>query len=83
MNTETMQGLLRSQPFQPFEIRMSNGDVFPVRHPEMALLLRSNVILGNHEADDFVFCSLLHVADVVAMPATPKQGTEKENGNGR
>jgi hypothetical protein len=82
MNTDTMQSLLRRQPFQPFEIRMSNGDAYQVRHPEMALLLRSNVILGSPEADDFVFCSLLHVADVVAMPMPPGGATPRDNGAG-
>ncbi len=71
MNTETMQGLLRRQPFQPFEVRMSNGDAYQIRHPEMALLLRSNLVLGSHESDDFIFCSLLHVAEVKALPLTP------------
>ena len=71
MNTETMQGLLRRQPFQPFEVRMSNGDAYQIRHPEMALLLRSNLVLGSPESDDFIFCSLLHVADVKALPMTP------------
>jgi len=83
MNTETMQGLLRRQPFQPFEIRMSNGASHQVRHPEMALLLRSNVILGSPEADDFVFCSLLHVAEVVAVPTPPADAPPRENGSGR
>ncbi len=68
MNTETMQGLLRRQPFQPFEVRMSNGDAFQIRHPEMAFLLKSSLILGSPESDDFIFCSLLHVADVKALP---------------
>lgn len=68
MNTETMQGLLRRQPFQPFEVRMSNGDAFQIRHPEMAFLLKSSLILGSPESDDFIFCSLLHVADVQALP---------------
>lgn len=68
MNTETMLSLLRRQPFQPFEIRMSNGNAFQIRHPEMAFLLRSSVILGSPESDDFKFLSLLHVADVVALP---------------
>lgn len=70
MNTETMQGLLRRQPFQPFEVRMSNGDAFQIRHPEMAFLLKSSLILGSPASDDFIFCSLLHVADVKALPMT-------------
>ena len=83
MNTESMQAQLRRQPFQPFEIRMSNGAAHQGRHPEMALLLRSNVILGSPDADDFIFCSLLHVAEVVALPTPPGSAAARENGNGR
>ena len=80
MNTETMLSLLRRQPFQPFEVRMSNGDAFQVKHPEMVFLLKSSLIFGSPESDDFIFCSLLHVADVKAI-ATPAGGTgPKENG---
>lgn len=83
MNTETMLSLLRRQPFQPFEVRMSNGDSFDVKHPEMVFLLKSSLIFGSLESDDFVFCSLLHVADVKAI-ASPAGGTgPKENGKDR
>ncbi|MEE9601902.1 MAG: hypothetical protein V3V75_01250 [Thermoguttaceae bacterium] len=70
MNTETMLGLLRRQPFQPLEVRMSNGDAHQIRHPEMAFLLRSSIILGSPESDDFEFLSLLHVVDVKAIPTS-------------
>jgi len=46
---------------------MSTGDRYEVRHPEMALLLRSNLVLGSPESDDFTFCSLLHIADVKSL----------------
>ena len=48
---------------------MSNGDRFEVRHPEMALLLKSNLVFGSPESDDFTFCSLLHIADVRSLAA--------------
>ncbi len=70
---ETLLQLLRRTPFQPFEIRMSNGDAFQVRHPEMALLLKSNVVFGSPESDDFTFCALLHIADVKAVDAGTAQ----------
>lgn len=72
MNTETFQGFLRRQPFQPLEVRMSNGDSHQIRHPEMALLLKSNIVLGNPDSDNFQFLSLLHVAEVKALPIAPK-----------
>lgn len=83
MNTETMLSLLRRQPFQPFEVRMSNGDAYQIRHPEMALLLKSNLILGSRESDDFNFCSLLHVADVMAIPSPAGGPSPRENGENR
>ncbi len=71
MNTATFQGLLNRQPFQPLEVRMSNGDSHQIRHPEMAFLLRSSIILGSPESDNFEFLSLLHVAEVKAIPIDP------------
>ncbi len=67
MNTETFLSLLKRQPFQPLEVRMGNGDSHQIRHPEMAFLLRSSVILGSPESDNFQFLSLLHVAEVKAI----------------
>jgi len=78
MNTATLQGLLRRKPFQPLEIRMSNGDIHQIRHPEMAMLLKSNIFLGSAESDDFEFLSLLHVVEVKAVPIT-SGGTNGEN----
>jgi len=77
MSTETLQGLLRRKPFQPLEVRMSNGDSHQIRHPEMAFLLRSSFILGSPESDNFQFLSLLHVAEVKAIP-TASEGTNGE-----
>jgi hypothetical protein len=30
-----------------------------------------NLVLGSPESDDFIFCSLLHVAEVEALPMAP------------
>jgi hypothetical protein len=63
---ETIVNLLRQRPFQPFVIQMSNGETFRVNHPEMAVLLKSNVIIAQPDSDAFDICSLLHVANVAA-----------------
>lgn len=64
MNAETIRELLRKQPFEPFSIRMTNGDVFHVRHPEMAMLLKTKVIVGDPENDRSWICSLLQIATI-------------------
>ena len=66
--------LLRTQPFRSFRIRMSNGRAFDIRHPEMARVTRSAVVLGvsDHQgavptgeepAEEAVKLSLMHVAE--------------------
>jgi hypothetical protein len=61
MNAETIRELLQRRPFQPFVIRMSNGDVFEVKHPELALLLKTRIIIGDPENDRSWICSLVHI----------------------
>jgi hypothetical protein len=61
MNHDAMQELLRREPFEPFEIRLSNGDKHEVRHPEMALLLKTRIIIALAD-DRTVICPLLHIA---------------------
>src|SRR5438105_4399542 len=67
MSAETIREMLHRQPFQPFQLRMSNGDKFDVRHPEFAMLLKSNLIVGFPGSDRFTICALLHIADVAPL----------------
>ena len=67
MTGDTIRELLQQHPFEPFELHMSNGNVVPVRHPEMALVLKTNVIVGDNKSDQFSICALLHIANVQTM----------------
>ncbi len=70
MNAETLRELLGRKPFDLFAIRMTNGDVFQVKHPEMALLLKTKIIVGDPDNDRSWICSLLHIATIeTAQPA--------------
>ena len=69
MTVQTFRELLTKRPFQPFRLVMSSGAAYEVRHPEMALLTRSDVLVGIDAEDDgvpaeFKICSLLHVSAV-------------------
>ncbi len=61
---ETIEELLHRQPFRPFEIHLSNGNVYAVRHPEFAQLLKAKIIIGLPETDRVIVCFLLHVAEI-------------------
>ena len=69
MAVQTFRELLSQQPFKPFRLVMSSGEKYEVRHPEMALLTRTDILVGIDEAEDgvpaeFRICSLLHVATI-------------------
>jgi hypothetical protein len=53
---------------------MSSGQSYEVRHPEMAILTRSDLLVGIDVADGvaaaFKICSLLHVATVEPLSAS-------------
>ena len=64
--------MLTRQPFEPLRIKTSNGEVFEVRHPEMAILARSAMVIVHPDADgspsDRVeYVSYLHIASVETL----------------
>lgn len=77
MSARILQDLLARRPFEPFRVRLSSGDAYDVKHPEMALLLRNGLYVAIPESneelpDQAVWCSLLHVAAVEPTSASTK-----------
>jgi len=68
MTVQTFREILSRRPFQPFRLIMSSGESYDVRHPEMAFLTRSDILVGVDVDDgvpaEFKICSLLHVATI-------------------
>jgi hypothetical protein len=69
MTVQTFRDLLLSRPFRPFRIVMSSGQSYEIRHPEMAWLTRTDLLVGVGESEEgvpaeFRICSLLHVTTV-------------------
>jgi hypothetical protein len=69
MTVQTFRDLLRRQPFRPFRLIISSGQAYEVRHPEMAMLTRTDMLVGVDVEDDgvpaeFKICSLPHVTAV-------------------
>jgi hypothetical protein len=76
MTLQTFRELLSQRPFKPFRLVMSSGQTYDVRHPEMAWLTRTSILVGIDVADDgvpaeFKICSLLHVATVGPLGISP------------
>ena len=75
MTVQTFRDLLKQQPFKPFRLIMSSGQTYDVRHPEMAWLTKTDILVGVDEADDglpghFKICSLLHVTAIEPLSVT-------------
>ena len=74
MTVQTFRELLTKRPFKPFRLVMSSGQTYEVRHPDMAWLTRSDILVGLEETDEgvpaeFKICSLLHVTSIEPLNA--------------
>ena len=63
---------------------MSSGQTYGVRHPEMAWLTRTDILVGIDIADDgvpaeFKICSLLHVTAVEPFFPSPVGPSQAES----
>jgi hypothetical protein len=69
MTVQTFRELLAQRPFKPFRLVMSSGQSYDVGHPEMAMLTKSDLLVGIGDIDEgapaeFKICSLLHVSAI-------------------
>ena len=79
---------LNQQPFRPFRVHMSGGRVYEVRHPELAMVSPSFVLIGLtrqegsplRAIDDFVEIALMHITEIepVAGGAPPAEASGGE-----
>lgn len=67
MRPDDLLELLRAAPFEPFRIHLSDGASFDIRHPDMAIVQRSKVIIAvpgpegpDGPAERTVRCALVH-----------------------
>jgi len=78
MRRDELQEALRQTPFEPFRLHLTNGMVYEIRHPEMALLTRHGVHVveltkAGKPTDKVVKCDLIHVAAL--EPSVGRNGT--------
>lgn len=63
--------MLQQHPFRAIVLRLSNGIIHEIRHPEMAIATPASIVVGRPAsdapapaADDFIIVSLLHVVQI-------------------
>ncbi len=67
MNAETVREWLSRRPFEPFEVRLSNGESHQVRHPEVVAIGKNRIAIVDPDTDRFVHVSLIHVNSIEAL----------------
>lgn len=82
MTVESFRRLLSRRPFEPFQVVLSSGERYEVRHPEMALLTRTTLYIGVDPDNqgipaDSAFCSLLHVTAIEPLNGKPRTRRKK------
>jgi hypothetical protein len=83
MTVQPFRDLLAQRPFKPFRLVMSSGQAYEVRHPEMAWLTRTDILVGIGDTDEgvpaeFKICSLLRVTSI--EPISSNGGTRRRKG---
>jgi hypothetical protein len=78
MTLEALRAMLTRRAFEPLRLKTSNGEVFEIRHREMASLARSALVVVHADADgspsDKVeYLSYLHIASVETLAGATSQ----------
>jgi hypothetical protein len=64
MNADAIREFLKVRPFEPLEVQLSSGQVYEIRHPENAIVMRNTLVIAFPETDGVIWCSFIHVAAV-------------------
>jgi hypothetical protein len=77
MTREELREYARKQPFQPFRVALTTGDVYDIRHPDLIMVGQRSAVIGltNDPAGTFYSRSfivdLIHVVGIQELPVTP------------
>ena len=76
---EQIVKLLKQQPFQPFRLILSNGNVHEIRNPETALVSPYYVIVGKPDLDlpgpaivDSTMVAMIHIVEIESIAKKSK-----------
>jgi hypothetical protein len=74
---ENIREKLDREPLEPFRIRVTSGDSYVVRNPDLTVLMRTELFIAEADSDRHVFVPLRHIAVLEAV------GRSSGNGRGR
>lgn len=78
MRAEQIRNHLRKQPYVPIRVFLSDGSAYDVRHPEMAAVSRTELVIGLDPSEDelperFAYCDPVHVTRIEPIDGSRPQ----------
>jgi len=69
MRAEEIRHHVRRRPFQPFRVFLSDGSSYDVKHPELILVARRDVVITVELGDDDIperlaYCDPVHITRI-------------------
>ncbi len=81
MRPEDILEILRTKPFEPFRVYLTDGAVYEIRHPDMAIVQRSKVTVAvpgpagpDGPAERTVHCALIHITRTELLNGESERG---------
>ncbi len=80
MRPDELLALIRTRPFVPLRIHLSDGTVYEIRHPDQIIVLRGRVDIGvgadseTGAMERVEHVSLLHIVRVEELVSASSQG---------
>lgn len=76
----------KKRPFRPFRMHISDGSHYDIRHPEMILVGRTDIVLGltdgtTEPVEEWIFVDPVHVTRIERIDGIKKH--PKKNGRKR
>lgn len=65
---------LSRDPFQPFRLRLTSGDKYIIRNPDLVVVMKSEMFIARPNSDRHTFIPMLHVAAVETINGANGKG---------
>jgi hypothetical protein len=79
MHVDTIVAAIRRQPFEPFSIRMNDGRVFQIPHPEYMAVSRREVYVIDPKTETGTFLEPVLIASLEREPRPPQSQSEAKS----
>jgi hypothetical protein len=67
MNAAEIREALDREPFEPLRIRISSGDAYEVRNPNLVVVMRSRLFVAFPDSDRWTLIPFLHIAAIESI----------------